>query len=402
MKLLELVRRGSLLGEVAADFAEAAPKAVASSSTSTPSSPAGALVSTARAERVAQHIAQSIPAVRRAQAVLAGTISTFELFGRAGDDRLPADDPRVAWLRQPDPDEALTITLGRTIRDGIWRGRAVWEVLDRALTGLPVKFRRVHPARIDTITDPLDPDRVVEWLIDGRPRSRAELVIFDFSDLGGLERYGFELLSIYGKLQTAAGRYADEPHPKAILRNSGADLTDEEIDALLDRWEQSRAERSVGYLNAVVEYETYGWSAAELQLTEAREHAALETARLFGLPAASVDASSGDSLTYSTTVEKRREILEALRPWMTVITQTLSLDDRSSRPRGRYLPYGIVAEFDADAYTRDAPTERMEMWATAITHGVLSADEVRAREPLARGLGPAPAAPAPTQEDTTP
>jgi len=79
---------------------------------------------------------------------------------------------------------------------------------------------------------------------------------------------------------------------------------------------------------------------------------------------------------------------------MTVLDQTLSLDDRASRPSGLYLPAGVTAKLDVDAYTRDAPGDRMTTWATALSAGVLSIEEVRAAEPLAT-TATAPTAPAP-------
>lgn len=89
-------------------------------------------------------------------------------------------------------------------------------------------------------------------------------------------------------------------------------------------------------------------------------------------------------MTYANVTEARRDLVEALRPWMSVVEETISLDDRSSRPRGVILPAGIVARFDVSAYTRDDPQTRMTTWGTALTNGVLTLDEVRANEPLAR------------------
>src|SRR4029077_5622927 len=99
-----------------------------------------------------------------------------------------------------------------------------------------------------------------------------------------------------------------------------------------------------------VDYQTFGWNAAELQLTEAREYAALEVARIFGLPARAVDATTGDSMTYANVVESRRDTLDALRPWMAPVEQTLSLNDRASRPQGLCVPYGIAVRLDIRQY----------------------------------------------------
>jgi hypothetical protein len=340
-----------------------------------------------RAQQVAIDVALSIPAVRKAQHVIAGTPSTFALYAWEGDTRLAPLDRRAAWLRQPDPTRTLQWIIARTLQDGLWHDRCVWQV-ERDIAGAASRFHRIHPSRYSSIDEPGDPDTVAAWIIDGTTLGPAEFrrdyLHFDFAGLGGLRRYGWALLTLYADLQAAAGNYARAPHPKAILKNNGPDLNDDEIDELLADWEAHRDTGSVGYLSGDVDYEAFGWNPEELQLVESREHAALETARLFALPAKALDAKTGDSMTYGTVVEYRRDLLEALRPWMSVITQTLSLDDRSGNPRGLILPRGITAAFDVDAFTRDDPSTRMNTWATAKASDILTLEEIRSNEPLAR------------------
>lgn len=381
MSILDIFRPGTLVDpQTVAQFSEAPPVGVAAAETSISTAPA-----LTRAQRIARNTALAIPAVRKARAVIAGTISTFQLNCPQVDDA----DPRVAWLAQPDPRRTLQSLLFRTIDDGLWHDRCVWRILDRSLPdGMPVKFERIHPDRIDTITDPRDPDIVDTWIIDGAETNPRGLVIFDFAGMGGLLRFGFDLLDLYGRLQAAAGNYADAPHPKAILKNRGADIDDADIKRLLDQWEAQRSTRSTGYLNAVLDYETYGWNAAEMQLTEAREHAALEVARLFGLPAQSLNAPTGDSMTYANAVEGRRDVLVALRPWMTVVEQTLSLNDRTGTARGMYLPRGLTAQLVSDDYTRDDPLTRMQTWAAAREAEILTDEQIAALEPLANRRHP--------------
>ena len=273
----------------------------------------------------------------------------------------------------------------KTIQDVIWRDRSVWRITDRTVSNLlHAAIERIHPSRIDTISDPRDDELVNTWLIDGTPANPHNLIVFDGAGMGGLQRYGFELLTLYGELQAAAGRYAKAPHPHAILKNHGADLNNDEITALLDEWEKARYTRSVGYLNDVVDYETHGWNARELQLTEAREHAAVEVARLFGLPAKSLDAKTGDSMTYGNVVEWRRAEVDAIRPWMEVFEQTVSMNSRSGRTAGVVVPRGIHILLDVADYLREPIETRMTTWATALAAQILTLDEVRSHEPLAR------------------
>ncbi len=343
-------------------------------------------------ERVNYSAGMSIPAVRRAVHVIAGTLSTFGLsaWNAAGQRLERSDSSRPVWLDQPDPTRPLANTLYRTVVDAIWRDRSVWKILDRDVWGRPVAFRHVPGELVDYLRDTADPDEITGITINGAPVALRDVVLFDWAGVGGLARFGWDILDLYATLQAAAGTYAKAPHPKAILKNHGADLLDDEIDALLAGWESARSARSVGYLNDVMDYETFGWNAADLQLTEAREHAALEVARLFGLPARAVDAAGGDSMTYANVTEARIDTLESLRPWMTPLEQTLSLDDRTGVTAGMYTARGTVIRFNADAYVRDQPAARMQTWQTAIASGVLTVDEARHWEPLASSTVEAP------------
>ena len=357
------------------------PVAVASAPAASPGSLTAMLRTDRALDQINESVGMSIPAVRRAMHVIAGTISTFGLAAWRDGSRVPAADlsgASLTWVTQPDPVKTLTTTLAGTIQDAVWRDRSYWYVLDKYVSGYPSELRRIQPGRVNAIEDPYDPDIIRQIQIQGVGRDDTDLpldrvVVFNWAGVGGLRRWGFEMLDLYLALQTAAGRYAAAPHPKAILKNHGADLADEEIEVLLARWEAARDTRSVGYLNDVVDYETFGWNASELQLTEAREHAALEVARLFGLPAWALDASGGDSMTYSNVTDRRSDLLEALRPWMTPVEQTLSM----------ILPRGTTVTFDATAYTRDSPEARMRTWQLARAANVLSEEEIRRVEPLA-------------------
>jgi hypothetical protein len=343
--------------------------------------------SSLRAQAVARDVALSIPAVRKARAALL-TIATFRLaaWDSAGY-RLSDQTPGTAFLRQLEPRRTMFRSLATVLDDAIWYDRAVLKV-ERNILNQTAYLERIHPQRIQVVNDPRDPDTVTDWYIDGVHHTDESLfashVVFDWAGMGGLRRLGLPLLELYGDLQVAAGRYARAPHPYGILKNSGASLEDDEIDALLDEWELARESRGVGYTEGDIDYQAQGFSARDLQLTEAREHAALEVARLFALPARSVDAKSGDPLTYSTVVENRRDFLEALRPWMAPITQGLSLDVRAGVTRGLILPRGVRAEFDADAYLRDDPAARMTTWKAGLDMGLWNLEDVVAQEPLAR------------------
>jgi hypothetical protein len=326
--------------------------------------------------------AMSIPAVRKAVHVIAGTISTLALIQWRGSNVVPEAE-RPDWLRQPEAGRALPATLQRTVQDLIWNDKAYWQVTDRYIEpGMrPARFAYVAASRVTPVHDPADVDGTGTFMLDGDLDKGRRLIEFDGSGVGGLRFYGWPMLDLYVQLMAAAGRYADSPLPQVALVNSGADLEPDEITGLLDAWEAARRTRSTAYLNAAVGTQTYGWSAKELQLVEAREHAALEVSRMFGLPAFAVNAGQpSGSITYSNVVDQRRDLLEALRPWMAPIDSRLSLDDVT--PRGRSVAFAV------DAYIRDDPETRMRTWQTGISSGVITVAEARAAEPLATGDNP--------------
>lgn len=367
------------------------PVQVAHFSTQPTSTATTPVPSTWRAQSVAKSVALRVPAMRRARAALL-TPATFGLTAwTTGGQQLAEDDARCAWLRQPEPDRPRFNTLALLIDDGLWHDKAVVKAT-RTIGGTTAYVERIHPMRWVPTYAPNDPDSVIGWNVDGRMYdptqfANAGFVAFDFASLGGLRLFGYELLSLYGDLQAAAGRYARAPHPHSILRNvSGDSLDDDEITALLDEWEWARENRATGYLDGM-EYESVGWSAKDLQLTEAREHAALEVARLLQLPAFAVDAQGGDSMTYANIIDRRRDLVAALRPWTTVLTQTMSLDVRlGGAVRGQLLPRGIRADFDATDYLTESASDRMDVWGKGQALGIFDEADIRRMEPLARKL----------------
>jgi hypothetical protein len=323
--------------------------------------------------------AMSIPAVRKAVATISGTLSTFAL--RLWTDAGMQTGPGVpGWLSQPVDGRTLQYVLKHTVDDLIWHDRAYWQVTARYTETLrPSRFRYIAADRVLAIHDPRDVDAApaAHWIDGVEVPSSQPLVVFDAAGLGGLRLYGWAMLDLYVRLMEAAGRYADSPLPSMALHNTGADLDPDEVAQLLAAWETARQARSTAYLNSVVKAEAFGWSARELQLTEAREHAAQEVARLFALPAFAVNAADASPMTYANVVDRRRDLIEALRPWVTVIDQTLSLPP--------ITPSTQQVRMDVAAYTRDDPSTRMTTWATGISAGVLTVDEARAAEPLATG-----------------
>ena len=339
--------------------------------------------------------AEAIPPVRRALSVIVGTISCLTLAAWRNDIRLP--DSAFPWLAQPDPTRTSQRTLSDTIRDGIWTDRAVWR-------RTPGGFYRVAPDRVTPAADS-DPDRPPAWLLDGKRSGPDELVVFDFAGMGGLRRFGRPLLDMYTRLMLAAVKYADEPVPPIILKNTGADIENDEIDALIDRWEQARALGRTGFLNAYLTAETPSYTARDVQLVQVMDGVTKDVARLFGLPGWAIGAPEGDSMTYSNVTDRRRDLVESLRPWSTPVEQTLSLTSygvtindagATAVRRGVVVPYGTDVRFDTSDYLRDGFAARISALTQASGGPIMTTAEARQLEPtITDPTGALPNAPAP-------
>lgn len=339
-----------------------------------------------------RRLGMTIPALRKGHTVITKQPGTWPLRAWRGEALALA---QPSWLSNPDPRTTWCDLIACTLDDAIWYDRAYWRVTRRGNDGFPLSFARV-PARdvsddYNGLTDvgpmvngltpreafPEDPGPVI--LADGRVLE--SFISFHWNGLGGMLGAGAVVVDLALSLLSAASNQAQSPMPAMTLVDEGAvKLTDTEIDELLTAWETARQNRSTAYAHRVKPTPN-GWSARELQLVEGREHSALEVARALSLPAFAVDAANGASLEYSTTVENRRELVEALRMWTAPLEQTLSLQG---------TPRGTDVRLDVTSYLRDDPGKRMTTWAAGIACGALTIEEVRAQEPLAFTTGGTP------------
>lgn len=340
--------------------------------------------------------AETIPGVRKAMHVIVGTLSTLRLSAWKGKVKLPPD--AYPWLAQPDRARTSQTLLGYTVRDLVWHDRCIWRDLGAN------QFQRVSPDRVAAVPSPADdPDGPpTSYVIGGVPTPADRLVVFDGAGLGGLRRFGAPLLEMYLRLMDAAARNADDPVPLGVLKNTGAEeLPDAEIDALLERWEAARRLRTVGYAGRFLDYETPGYSPRDLQLVEITEAVTKDVARLFGLPGYYLGVDDGSSTTYANVVDRRRDLLESLNPWSSIITQTLSMSTVryyvgpsgvTSTWVGRFTPYGTDVRFDTSDFERDSFQTRIATLAQAIgatgtdadgnARPLMYVDEARDLEPL--------------------
>jgi hypothetical protein len=222
----------------------------------------------------------------------------------------------------------------------------------------------------------MDPEQVTEQAdsvyYNGVEMDWRNVIRFDGDGLGGWLRNGSTAITAAASLEAAAMRYAEYPLPTIILQNTGADLPPEQVDALLDAWEEARVNRSTAYLNSTLQTHEMGWSAADLQLVDSRNAAAIQIARLANLDPIWTGAGvPGSSLTYSNRVDLYRQLLDtALTPIMTAIAQRLTAED--------VTPRGHTVKFDTSVFLKANPQDISTLITQQQPLGNLSTDEARA------------------------
>lgn len=309
--------------------------------------------------------ASMVPAFRRGLSLITGVAAGLPLVTLDPDTGRPMSPMGLLARPTMEPGTPNTTLIRRTVSDMVCYGRAFWGIADRDGNRWPTSVRYVPADRVTPGPD--------SWLFDGEPT--RDLIDFVTGEPGALD-VGWLALRTAISLETAANTYATSPVPALALKSTGIDLDDDDALALVNAWEAARRKRATAYLNSQVAVEQFGWNAAELQLVEARQHAAIEVARVLNLDPVWVGASpSGSSLTYQNRQDMNQALLDAtILPLLRVIEQRLTLPDVSGERR--------QIRFDTSAFLRANFSERVAGITAYVAAGILTVDEARAIEPM--------------------
>jgi HK97 family phage portal protein len=171
-----------------------------------------------------------------------------------------------------------------------------------------------------------------------------------------------------------------DPVPAGILKNTGFDLTEEQVSDALVRWKSARQARSTAYLNSSFDYQTVGFDAKNMQLTESRQYVASEIARLCNVPNWVVSADAGDSMTYANVIDQRKDLIAFSFGFMNAIEDRLSMNDITAN--------GQRVRFELDHFLRANAKERAEVLKILLESNIITLDEAREFEDLSpRGSG---------------
>ena len=328
---------------------------------------------------VSRDAALSVPAILACRDLIIGAASQMHVYRYRGSERL---DPGPL-LVQPDPDTIWPATLGGTLDDLLFYGRAYWRVLafdgagsERNPQGFPLRARWIPYGDVVPVVDQDQGaySQLIGYRVLGEDHvvDPSLIVRFD-SAFPGVLSVGWRTISNAIALEDAARRFADVDLPAGVLNNEGSELGDQEAADLVAAFEAARATHQVAFLQGVT-YERTQINPHDLQLVEGRAIAATDCARLFNVPVAMIGASpsgNASALLYSNLASQLAVfVTDAVAPHLRTIEATLSLPT--------VTPIGQSVAFDIQTFLRSDPQAAADYALQLFAADVITKDEARA------------------------
>lgn len=349
------------------------------------------------APRVSRDEALQVPAVLRARNLVAGTLATLPIHIHDKERRVATP---TTLLEQIDPDLPNVVTFAQIYEDLMFESVSWMRVTERGWHGYPTAARHV-PVRSVHVSGSGDLPSTMritadipfpaggQVFIDGVPVRDEDVIRFD-SPNPPLLRHAARAIRAALRLDQAAARMSDEPVPLGYLApKEGVDPgTKEEIEEILNEWEDARRRRVWGYVGAAMELKTLQWNAEQMGLADQRQHAVLEIARAAGVDPEDLGVST-TSRTYQNAEHRRLDLLDfTLGAYVTAVQQRLSMRD--------VLPRGYFAKVKFDGFLRSTTTTRMDTYKVGKEVGAYTTEEIRELEDRP-SLTPAETAQLPTK-----
>lgn len=275
--------------------------------------------------------AMTVPAVVKARHLLVTHLAGVPLRAMRGTDVLD-EQHQPPFLYRTSGASTPWHRMAWTIDDLFFTGWSLWWVArgtDRTI---------LDAGRIPPEWWSITADNQIE--VHGQPVQDPWSVVLFAGPSEGLLEYASRTIRAARNIeQSWAGRVRNPVPVVELHQVSDDELTDEEIDQLIDGYTTARQDPNgaVVYTPSQVELRVHGDPAGS-QMVEARNAVRLDVANLTGLPAEALDGSLATaSLTYTTQEGTRSELTDALRMWFEPIEARLSQDDVV--PRGQRVRF---------------------------------------------------------------
>lgn len=348
---------------------------------------------------------ESLAAVSRALELIAGSIGALPWKVRRGTEDLPVpawlEDPQVS---RPDARMASASLAGFDTRMSpvAFREQLVSSVVMHgdAFVLVPSRDASGAPQAPVFLLNPLDVTLRDGgyWVASERLPSGSIVHIRgraphtpEGRGLGVIDAHA-KALGLLSSAQAQAQRAMDAPIPAGVLEvTPGYTVDKDEANELRTDWEaMHRGRFGVGVLNATVTFKPLQWSPESLQLIAMAEFGLRNVALAFGL-SPSWFGVEDTSLTYSTTMMRASELRTfSLLTWVRRIESAIDAE----------LPRGTGLSIVLDGLERGTTSERYAAYATAVSGGWMTPDEVRELEGWAPTAQEGPVEPTPPQPET--
>jgi len=324
---------------------------------------------------VSRHAAMGVPSVKRCRDLLC-TIGSIplEYKKKSTGEEIPA--PR--WVHQLSKHQPQFVTMSYLVDSLLFFGQAFLEITETYQEdNRGATFEWVANTRVTTEVDPYG-QFVTGYSVDGIPRPMSglgSLVTFQAFNEGILTT-GARTIQAAIDIQKAASVAAQTPMATTVLKNTGADLPQAEVQGLLASWKQARQNRSTAYLTSTLEAQNIGFSPKDMMYNEAIQNLATEISRLCGIPSYYLSADQNTSMTYANVIDERKQLVAlAFQPYISAIEQRLSMDDISTA--GHYV------KFDLDStFLRTEPMDRLLVLEKMLALGLITTEQAMEMEDL--------------------
>ena len=307
-----------------------------------------------------RNLAMQVPTVSRCRNLIAGVVSylPLKLYKKSNGEELG----NPLWLDQPDYRQPRSVTLSWTVDSLIFFNCAYWRCTELYADDLrPSRFEWIANNRVTFTTDKFGTE-ITDYFVDGikAPMSGiGSLITFQGLTGGGVLQTAARTIQSALDLEKAAAVSAQTPMPSGYIKNTGADLPEQQVSGLLAQWKQSRQNRSTAYLTSTLSYETTGFSPKEMAYVESIQYSSTQVARAMNVPPFMVSSDMNNSMTYQNVLDSRKEFVSyTLQPYICAIEDRLSMDDIT--PRGHVVKFAIEESFlRADTIKRLEAIEKM-------------------------------------------
>ena len=316
--------------------------------------------------RTSRKDAMSVPSVARARNLICGTVASIPLEyynKRTGEVIAP---PR--WINQLSKNQPSFVTINWIVDSLLFYGVAYLRVTERyAEDGRPSAFEWIANSRVTYTTD-LEGIMITQYYVDIAPISMNDIVTIQGLDEGVLERAGRTIQAAID-INRAASISAATPMSSGILKNTGADLPQQEVSGLLAAWKRSRQNNSTAYLTSTLEFQSTQFSPKDMMYNEAIQNLSTEIARAMNCPAYYLSADQNTTMTYANVTEERKQFYAlSIEPYVQAIQSRLSMDDISTA--GHEVRFAVF-----DTFLKSDPLVELQVIEKLLTLGLITTEQ---------------------------